>query len=467
MRKKIMLGSVLITLLMLVTTQLVVLNIVRSSDPTAHAGDADVGDLWIDELDVSQELITMDYIGISHVNATDDWVFWTDGTGNINASWDVDIAAGDHPEYYIVYTLEVFNIDDNCSEIGNDTFLKTYTSGFGYDESGTLSVAIEFTQQQQQAGSQTLVCILGAYVRINDTIEVVNFTFIAQDRCIVGVDFTDPGDQPLFPIYREEANNNFPSMWSWIKGWADNSRFTSEDDMLNTQTFIKTGMDCTHTDGTYGNPDWDLGNITVRLQKTRGKAWFSIDDVAVNWKKNEGSSWLQGRTYINWSINDPPPEGHSPVLFRYTLDYEPHHEDGESATTFWGPNNIWFDLQDTEGEVDDEISVKDLDSDDEVSIAGDIWVVSKGLYFHRNLVGYTINIVSGTVTSSPGEQIEYFWEESCAYQNDSYAVSVTNSTSNGITTIDADISNVLTANNEEFVYTFAADRGDTRITVSC
>lgn len=158
MKKKFVLGSVFVILLMLVSTQTVFLNIVKS-EPTVHTGDADVGSLWITELDVSTDLTTIDYVGISHVNASDDWVLWENGTGNITADWSVDIERN-HPEYYVLIGMVVYNIDDSNKEIGNDSYIKTYTTNLDYDESGTLTVALNFTQQQQQAGSQTLVCYL-------------------------------------------------------------------------------------------------------------------------------------------------------------------------------------------------------------------------------------------------------------------------------------------------------------------
>ena len=113
MRKKIILGSVLVALLMLVSTQMVFFEIVRSSDPTAHEGYADAGDLWIDELDVSSDRATFDYLGIGHANATDDWVIWENGTGTINSYWDVDIGSGYHPEYYVLLHMVLYNVDDD------------------------------------------------------------------------------------------------------------------------------------------------------------------------------------------------------------------------------------------------------------------------------------------------------------------------------------------------------------------
>lgn len=447
---------------MLVSAQIVFLNTVKS-DPTRHSGPGDVGDLWISELDVSTDRETIDNIGISHVNATDDWVNWpNDGAGYINASWTVDIE-GRRPEYYVIFSLVIYNTDDECKEVGNDSFSKSYDTEVPYDESGTLSVYVQFTEQQQQAKAQILVCYLSSIVKINDTAESENFTVWADDRSIVPVEFNiGEGEPPPFSIYTGKANEIFPSMWSWIPGWP--IQLGSEENMLNTQTFFKAGTDGSQTSGSYDNPDWDLGDIDINLTKWSGDVNFTKGNESINWSKIPGSSWLKGRTFIDWKVWDSPPVWHLPMLIRYRLMYE----NTEPATTLFGPIDIWFWWGPDIGQVDDEITVKDLSNppDDVVDINGRLWVRTIGVRFHVLLSGYTINIVNGTASGTVGEQVEYFWEEECAYQNDSYAVSVTNSTLGAITTIDADISNVLAANNE-YIYTFAADNGDTRIEISC
>jgi hypothetical protein len=106
MNKKYMLGSILCILLMLVSTQTIFTNNVWSN-PTQHTGDADVGDLWISELNVAAAELNFEYIGIGHANASDDWVLWTNGTGSINASWSVDIG-DNHPEYIVQFALSVY-----------------------------------------------------------------------------------------------------------------------------------------------------------------------------------------------------------------------------------------------------------------------------------------------------------------------------------------------------------------------
>ena len=150
-------------------------------------------------------------MSIGHANATDDWVLWDDGTGNINASWSVDIE-NRHPEYYVVFMLSVFNIDDNNAELGNDTFTKTYSTNTSYDESGTLSVPIAFSQDFLRAYTNaTLVCYIDAIARINNTVDAVNFTSWGQDRCVVGVSLVTDQTREPFTRFTDEANEVWPT----------------------------------------------------------------------------------------------------------------------------------------------------------------------------------------------------------------------------------------------------------------
>jgi hypothetical protein len=456
MKKKIMWGSVLIALLMLVTTQIVFLNTVRSSDPSAHEGDADVGDLWIDELDVSSDLTTMDYIGIGHANATDDWVIWTDGTGNINASWDVDIAAGDHPEYYVLICMVIYNVDDNNSEMGNDTFSKTYTAGLGYDESGTLSVAVEFTQQQQQAGSQTLVCYVSACARINDTTEAKNFTSWGHDRCIVAVDFSDPGDQPLFPTYRKKANEDFPNIWSWINGWDESSRFANEDDMLESQTYFTAGGN-----GADESYSWKIGEFDLHLYLGGGVSGSFKNRQRYPHMKFDSSGLLYVDSYAPITYTD-----HGAILPATLTNYVLTHEgQGSASSRTYMPQTGQY--PDDEIGVDFKIDEDDDEgSDNKINVWGFAWAARPTAVVIWGLL-YQIQIDEGTTSSQSVNGVSgLYWEESCAYFNYTHSLSVSSSTQSGITTVTVDISDVLDS-DDEFIYTFAGENGDERIQISC
>ena len=140
-------------------------------------------------------------------------------------------------------------------------------------------------------------------------------------------------------------------MWSWLPGWADSGRFSDEDDMQNTQTFVKVGAS---TVGGYsGNDEWDLGDVTIDL-KSNGvyvhpfsknsygfdvgdpSGNFTIDcfiDVTVNyygglrhniltrcelWKEDISLawSWFEGIYWWNWepdiSLGGPADRGYTP-----------------------------------------------------------------------------------------------------------------------------------------------------------
>ena len=470
MRKKIMLGSVVVALLMLVSTQIVILNTVRS-DPELHAGDAVAGSLWISELNVSSCLQTIDNIGISHANATDDWVLWENGEGSINASWSVDID-DDHPEYYVLFGLTVYNIDDDNNVIGNDTFVKTYNANTNYDESGTLSTYIEFTRDQQQAGSQTLVCYLDSQVILNDTVEATNFTSWGQDRCVVAVDFIPPIGTPDFSVYRDEANEGFPSLWSYINGWNESGRFDDEDDMLNNQTFFKIGSASVSSTSTSGNL-WDLGdadvwrdgnlqaNVDFKILNNAGQDEYTIDpdgtklitDVKVD--------------YEILTIGIPP--------YAAIMSYRLRRENGQYANDF----DCWFWSIFTDyptGTLETTIeayTTDDTNDDGKVKITG--WFTAAVFKGGTNVKMIDLPIQNYYIVIGEGEgepvdvEHEYCnWEELCAYHNESYNIPISSNETSGITTIEAYISEILiTQSIGECVYTFSGDRGDTRIELTC
>jgi len=307
MKEKYVLGSVLVILLMLVSTQTMIMNVVKS-DPTIHAGDAFVGNLWISELDVSSVLEETDYIGIGHVNATEDYVLWENGQGNITANWTVDIETETHPEYCIMFSLLVFNIDDNNTELGNDSIMRTYDAEEKYDESGTLLVAIEFDEGFLQTYDEaTVVCILNALVKINNTEEATNFTTWAIDRCVIGIGLDEEVSEEPFSRFRTEANVNFSTPFAYSSGWDEENRFDDEDDMLNTITYAQIGKRISEPSGNY---NWYLGHIDVEL-KSNGRLNFNyLDDWTPNlekmyckWENDE----IVLNTYINYEITGTDP----------------------------------------------------------------------------------------------------------------------------------------------------------------
>ena len=464
MKKKYVLGSIIVILLMLVSTQVVFLDIVKSSDPDPHEGNAWVGDLWISELDVSSELQYIDNIGISHSEANDDWVIWLLGAGNIKVNWSTDIGYN-HPEYYVIFTFEVINVDDNCNEIGNSSVEKTYLADTLYDESGTLSVNLQFSQEQKDEGSQTLVCVLGAYVQVRNSPEANNFSCLAQDRCVVGVEFTST-EGPDFSLFRDEANDDFPSMWSWIDGWEEGGKFNDQDDMLNTLTFFAIGKN--NSNPQQNNSDWYLGNIslwTTRLGRLM-KNGFTVGNETVNWSL-DANDFAKGKAFFEHGDIFQSGVKIDVYLRMVIWPKEPILPD-KYIMCYGGKK---WEHGDGAGYVAGNVTAhnsSDEDHDGDIEVNGFIWGRTLNIRaVQLDKVGDYRIIIDSNATQDTGTGGSYYWEESCAYQNlTSSSISVDSSCQGGVTTIEVDISDILDS-SDEGIYSFAADRGDTIIEFTC
>jgi len=451
MEKKHILGSVFVTLLMLMTT---IATIITIADPSMHTGDAWVGELWITELDVSGELNNVDNIGVGHVTADDDWVLWTGGEGNIKANWTVDIDATSHPEYCIMFSLVAINVDDDNTEMDNHTIMKTYVEDRTYDESGSLTLSIAFSQEFMNSNDEaTLVCYLNTYVRINDTNEATNFSICSMDRCVVGVSFdSECGEEP-FSRFTTEANTDFPNIWSWLYGWNENNRFTNEADMLETHTFVKVGKS-TSSGGSGWN--WDLGNLDVDVYML-GRTVFDFThqglELITEWDQNEE---IDVNSYIDYDITDHN-AFFDDVWIRYRLTLE-------SARSF-GTKPKQYDGSGTIGRSFTVVKSDDLLSNDYIYVTGKVWALrAYNPKYYTLSRGIDITGDEGT-SSSLVEEDNCYWEDSVAYYNESYNVDASNSTSLGITTVDIDISDVLQY-SEECVHIYAGDVGDERVVLS-
>jgi hypothetical protein len=464
MNKKYILGSILCILLMLVSTQTIFTNIVWSN-PTEHTGDADVGDLWISELNVAAAELDFEYIGIGHANASDDWVLWTNGTGSINASWSVDIG-DNHPEFIIQFALSVYLANESIDYLGNDSIGKIYSENTAYDEQGILTVALEFTQQQMQEYSQALVCFLGVSVSLNNTQNAINFSSLADDRCVVAVDFDPPQGEPSFSLYRDEANAICPGMWSWLDGWNESGRFDDEDDMLNSQTYFLVGKQSS----TQGDPEgWNLGQLRIYINyysypnkcTISWPVFFAQDKTYPMKPKNHE---LKDKTFIDY-VSHQYYEGQWPtVFFRYLLFCEGVHLGAQNSRKYIPKDSTGYNSALLT--ADDRYDTNP--SDDYIAIWGWIWVKIGPHHYLRPLIGYSIEINEEGGSSEEETQGNIYWAQSCAYQNETYDVGVSSISQFGITTVEANIIEALTSEStDEFVYTCKGDCGDTRIELIC
>ena len=463
MKKRIVLGSIIVVLLMLMSSQIVLLNTVKS-DPTSHTGDAEVGRLWISELNVESAVDSFDYVGIGRVNATDDWVLWEDGTGNITADWSIS-TGNNHPEYFVTFDLAICNVDDDNKEIGNDTVTRTITR----DQScvisrGTLKVELQFSEQQMQEYSQTLVCYISTRVQINETTEAVNFSSRADDRAVVAVDFISPMAVPEFSDYVDESNDKYPSMWSWIDGWE--REFESEDDMLNFQTYFESESIDAESNPS-GNSVWTLGEIGLHMGAT-GRLGFRYYDVWTrekHWKEYEPGGLIKGVTEIRYNINGNTDIGW--FKLRYKLWYEIQYP---AHGNWFGKN--WGGGDSETGSAKGGIRVYDVGENGEVIITGPLFVFGSGrilpIYVPLSAYSYKIIVDEEGENTLDDDGFNIYWEEACAYYNDTYSVDVSSFTDRGITTVYADIYEVLhSGSSDERIYSFAGDSGDVRVEFTC
>jgi len=452
MKEKYVLGSILCILLMLVSTQTVFLNIVKS-DPQIHQGEAFVGDLWVSELNVSSVLEEVAFVGVGHANASDDYVAWESGEGDIVANWTVQIEEQSHPDYNVMFSLIAYNVDDNNSEMDTAYCVEDYEADTGYNDSGYLRLHVEFDKDFLKMNTEaTLVCYLNAVVKINNTEEAVNFTTWGQDRCIIGVVFDSGSSFEPYSHFRMEGNDNFPNIWSWLSGWNESSRFDDEQDMLENQTFFYvSGSEQSE------NGDWKLGQFDIYMDYGFYYADFTRNLIPYQIQFN-----INGEKNVNpfIALVYHYSGGSQTSLNRFFVVHEGALLDPIISQPAEFPQES-MGVTDTLHDYDDE------NSDDYIGFVGQAWSVGWLGHTRVTLVNAVhINSGVGQLGSTIFTDAGYYWQNGCGYFNTTYNLDVDSSTNFGITTVDCDISDVL-LDNGQFIYTYAADVGDTRIQVVC
>jgi len=463
MKKKYLVGSILVVLSMLVSTQLVFMKTAKS-DPTIHYGDAEVGEFWITELDVSAALEEVNYIGVAHARASDDWVCWDEGTGNVTAEWEVNITSEQNPEYVVSYVFGVFNVDADNKCIGSDEFNMTCSAQTGYSSGGTLQVSIEFSPEEMEQGSVTLVCLLDTTVCINDTEEAKNFMSVSQDRCVIGVDFEWPQSEPPFSGYRDEANEEMPGMWFWLPSWE--SRFSSENQMMDEQTVLIGGFGEEYTGSSQVNPQWDIGDISVDYTEFHNPIIdITADADHVDWYRNNANV-ARGLVKVDYDIDTWP--NILPVPRPIFMNWVLKQSSGGQPYLVGCGSFIWFRVTEYnilgEGTVTRLVRVNAPGTGPIYMSFAKIRVICFDLlalgqaYMELDLSNdIYVNIV-GTQSDTFAESESWNWNGYCANQN------ISTTYENGI--VKGNIASLLQT-DDNMVYTYAGDRGETTIEMFC
>jgi len=459
MQKKYLVGSIFVVLLMLVSTQLVFLKTVKS-DPTIHYGDAEVGEFWISELDVSDVLQEVNYVGVAHVSASDDWVCWDEGIGNVTAEWEVNVASEQNPEYIISYYLAIYNIDNGSKCIGSDEFSTICSAETGYNLSGTLQVEIKFSSEEMEQGSATLVCWLDTTAYINNTEEAKNFMSATQDRCIVAVDFEWPQSEPPFSGYRDEANEKMPSPWFWQLDWENN--FADEDEMMAEQTILIGGSEGDNYGSSASNSPWDLGDIYIDYMDEPAEITITAGDDHVDWYRNlpvfgeKNGVWGPGK--VDFDIDtwvEPGYPFHKMILMYWKLK----RGDGVTVGHAYKPW-IYLGQWSCSGQIRRPIISTATGPGEIYMTTAKIgaWIVGGGVWEELDLSNQVyINILDdGSGESIPDET--WKWDDYCASMN------ISASLNQGV--LKGNIADLLQT-DYNCVYTYKGDRGETTIELFC
>ena len=467
-------------IIMLLTAQTILLTPTVNSEVVdqPHYGDASAGSFWMTELDTTNTLNDVPCVGIAHAAATDDWVIWDDLKGDITADYIIDIDYPDHPGYEVIFFLSVYNVDDENNEIGSDIFQKTYNEGNTYSEMGTLSISLSFKKKIKKLGSITLVINLGAMVRILETNEAVNYTSFAQDRSIVAVQFKLEPKIPPFSVFVDEANEKFPPMFSWMSGWED--VFSSEEEMFAQTTFFSVGYNV--YEPINENTDWKIQDFDFEFDY--GGDHFDLT-VTLNWPGKSISwgydedGWIKGLTYIPYEVNYP---NHHPLNLglwsRYNLFAKvgPNPLDIQLCAftplyhlTYW---NMYPDNFDGSFEAGLKIHKNAANNYNEIPIFGYCWAFNIFTLDGWLFGGYNINVLDGNNNYQLPAEEEFFWLAQSVYSENQNIEFITDliqvDETNSPSIVAVDITNLLQSNNTgEITYTFAGDRGQTRVIFDC
>lgn len=471
MKKKYVVGSIVCVLLMLVSTQLFLAPIVIS-DPAIHYGDAYVAEMWLSELDVSSVVTEFDDIAITHVRAFNDWVAWEEGSGNITVNWSIDIQSINHPEYYVIFGIVVYNIDNDSQVIGNETYEVTIEKDTAYSDSGSLSIPIQFNSEEMERWSDvTLFCSLGAFIQLNDTREARNFTCSAADRSVVAVDFEMPFVTPTFATYLNKANENNPPVCSWIDGWENH--FSTESDMFNEQTFFQIGDDSLEGYPQYPAGTWRWGTMSCLI------SWYNvIRPGSLEWTVNENrgesreitwkpkGAYVSGPVWVGCQINTSylGQQGTATVWAKF-ITAESQRFVGEikgEVIHYNGDTFAW-----AKGGINTRPGYDDIDPQDG-TIDLYAWISIWKICPHTRLItDYHLHYDENADEQDSPENTPYYWKEDCAYMNlTSEPLSVDSLTYLGITIVEVDVTAAL-CNEGSPIYSFAADRGETRVEFVC
>jgi len=474
-----------------------------------HYGNAYVGEFWLEEMNITLDTENSPGYDIAkmvkgHVRAQNDWIVY-DANNSIVANYSIQIG-DEHPKFNLLMWIEVYAVKSNFSTyVGGASQSIECQANRSYDIHGNISVPlsdINFT-----GGNLTLICSLKAviYGQIQFSLNPAkNITYMVEDRSVVAVEESKNTDTD-FSWYIDQADEYLPSFWKDVPDLqsgppeAQTVWGVEQTVAVFMDSNLATPVDNGQTENTnVERPTWVLADFKVYSDLNNYP-----DDPPVWIKSKEFNQFMKwnatieerdkghfyGPATVNLTILPPTPGCIPvPIYLKWSLSQWDAMEDSGGGTEVWlytpdyieyyfGTGDLIWNSARLMGNGTIRVA-KPVDGDDRT------WPV--------NLKGH-IRVNFQRFPEDPDEEMEYqllvhfvnssnnegqnntnvtattyypTWESAVLYWTIAESpISMTSITSDGVTTVEANIDSLVKDSNDVFIYIYGGDTGDYKVDV--
>ena len=471
-----------------------------------HYGDAFVGEFWLEEMNITLDTknssgYDVAKIAKGHVKAQNDWIVY-DPNNSIVANYSIQLS-DQHPKFILHMWMEVYAVKSNFSMyVGGASQSVECEANRSYNIYGNIGVPlsdINFT-----GGNLTLICSLKAviYGQVQFGLNPVkNITYMVEDRSVVAVEESENTDTD-FSWYINQADEYLPSFWKDVPDM-ENAPPEAQTawGVEQTVAVFMDGNLATPVDNNQGSnvdvdrPTWILAEIKVEDDlnnypdhppvwiKSREFNQFMKWNATIE-ERDRGSFY--GPATVNLTILPPNP-GSIPVPIY--LKWHLYQIDGDGAGTevwLYTPDYIEYyfgtgDLIWNSARLMGNGTIRVTRPTD---ASNDTWNADYNGRIRVNLQRFpedpyeripyelTVHFVNSSNNESQNNTnttaTTYYptWESTVLYWTIAQSpISMTSITSDGVTTVEANIDSVVKDSNDVFIYIYGGDTGDYRVDV--
>ena len=479
-----------------------------------HYGDAYIGEFWLEERNITLDTknssgYDVTKIAKGHVKAQNDWIVY-DPDNSIVANYSIQLS-DEHPKFILHMWIEVYAVKSNLSMyIGGASQSVECEANRSYNLHGNISVPL--SDVNFAGGNLTLICSLKAvvYGQIKLGLNPAkNITYMVEDRSIVAIEESENTDTD-FSWYINQADEYLPSFWKDVPDlqnaprdaqtvWEDEQTVAVFVDCTNLAIPVNAVEDTqteNNTDG--GRPTWVLAEIKVEddLNNLPNNlpVWIRSKEFNTFMKWNASieerdKGHFYGPATVNLTILPPTPGCIPvPIYLKWHLSQWDAMEDSGGGTEVWlyTPDYIEYYF----GTGDLIWNSARLMGNGTIRVAKPVdggnhtWPVNLRGYIRINLQRFPENplkemqyqVLVHFVNSSNNESqnntnltaTTYYptWEGAVLYWTVVESpISMTSITNDGVTTVEANIDNLVKDSNDVFIYIYGGDTGDNRVDV--